>query len=322
MLIEDPIYGKQLIKDNLIEALITCGEFTRLKKLNCNGVPDKYYNFTGYSRFDHSIGVYLLLGRFGATYKEQVAGLLHDISHKAFSHIYDWVIKDQSVKGDQEDAQDKLHPGMVKSKIAEILGSAGFVPSEIFDLSTFSLLDKEIPELCADRIDYSLRSVSLDQARRILLNLFLFNGKIVCTNYESAKEYGNTFLDLQNNNWGSVDAVSRYYHFSELLKKALGMKIITLKSFDLDDEALLDTIYRSGCTEVLTALKTLESVNTLKIAVGRDKKTVYKKFRYIDPEFIAGGRLERLSVVDKAFRAKLTKSMASNRQGVSFYPLW
>jgi HD superfamily phosphohydrolase len=53
--------------------------------------------------------VLLILNKLGVDYKEQIAGLLHDISHKSFSHVYDWIVKDHTVSGDKEEAQDDLH---------------------------------------------------------------------------------------------------------------------------------------------------------------------------------------------------------------------
>jgi len=50
------------------------------------------------TRFDHSVGVMLLIRKLGAgsspasaLLKEQVAALLHDVSHTAFSHVIDYV---------------------------------------------------------------------------------------------------------------------------------------------------------------------------------------------------------------------------------------
>lgn len=68
----------------------------RLKGISQFRIPDKYYFKDNYSRFEHSIGVMVLLGKLGASQEEQIAGLLHDVSHKAFSHVYDWVVVDYS----------------------------------------------------------------------------------------------------------------------------------------------------------------------------------------------------------------------------------
>ena len=76
MIHRDPIFGEVSIVDPLVVKIIKNSEFQRLKKLICQGVPDKYYCFKGFTRFDHSIGVYLILNKLNAGYEEQIAGLL------------------------------------------------------------------------------------------------------------------------------------------------------------------------------------------------------------------------------------------------------
>ena len=135
MVYEDSIFGKVIIDDPLAIKIIKNPEFQRLKDILCQGVPDRYYCFKGFSRYEHSIGVYLILKKLNADRKEQIAGLLHDISHKAFSHIYDWIIKDYTKNGDLEDTQDNLHANFLdKSTIKNILLDYELDPNEIFDL--------------------------------------------------------------------------------------------------------------------------------------------------------------------------------------------
>lgn len=50
---------------------------------------NKEWNVT---RFDHSVGVMLLVKKLGGSVEEQIAGLLHDVSHTAFSHVVDYVL--------------------------------------------------------------------------------------------------------------------------------------------------------------------------------------------------------------------------------------
>jgi hypothetical protein len=44
-------------------------------------------------------------------------------------------------------------------------------------------------------------------------------------------------------------------------------------------------------------------------------ETVHKKFRYVDPLFRSGGKLHRLSNVDKKFAFKLAADKKINQQG-------
>lgn len=60
--------------------------------------------------YDHSMGVFVILRARGAPLEEQIAGLLHDVSHTAFSHVGDWVYgKENQDKDYQNDVQ-----GMVR----------------------------------------------------------------------------------------------------------------------------------------------------------------------------------------------------------------
>ena len=87
----DKIYGTYKITSPVIIKLLKSSPVQRLKKIAQFGVPDQLYHLKGYSRYDHSVGVFLLLRKLEASELEQIAGLLHDVSHTAFSHVIDYV---------------------------------------------------------------------------------------------------------------------------------------------------------------------------------------------------------------------------------------
>lgn len=325
MIYEDSIFGSVIIEDPVVIKIIENPEFQRLRKIICQGVPEKYYCFKGFPRYEHSVGVYLILKMLNADYKEQIAGLLHDISHKAFSHVYDWIIKDYTKSGDLEDAQDKLHSTFIdKSSIKQILTEAGLDPSEVFDLDKFKLLDYEIPYLCADRIEYSIRSLTPEFGRKVLDNLLVKNGRIVCKNKEVAKEYAIKFLSLQNNEWGSPEAAIRYYHFSEILKLALRLNVLNINDFDLDDSILVGKILDSEHELLIGKLNTMASRKEIYKNDNVKTKVVYKKFRHIDPEIVHenGNDVFLLSEIDTEFKISLDDSRIRNNTGTKFTPLW
>jgi hypothetical protein len=80
MIINDKIYGKVKIEEPVLLKLLKSPSVLRLKNISQFGVPDLYYHFKNYSRYEHSVGVMILLRKLGATLEEQVAGLLHDVS--------------------------------------------------------------------------------------------------------------------------------------------------------------------------------------------------------------------------------------------------
>ena len=104
MKINDRVYGNQEINEAILLDLINSNSIKRLKDISQIGMPDEYLSFSGFSRYEHSLGVMILLKRLRANLEEQVAGLLHDISHTPFSHVIDWVIGDPT----KEDYQDSI----------------------------------------------------------------------------------------------------------------------------------------------------------------------------------------------------------------------
>ena len=105
MEIKDDIYISHRIEDKSLVSLINSSSVQRLKDISQLGIPDEYSHRKGFSRYEHSLGVLILLKNLGASLEEQVAGLLHDVSHTPFSHVMDWVIGDPS----KEDYQDNIH---------------------------------------------------------------------------------------------------------------------------------------------------------------------------------------------------------------------
>ena len=111
MVISDRVYGKVKIESPVLLELIKSKSLQRLKGISQFGIPDEFYYLKNFSRYEHSIGVMILLKQLGASEKEQIAGLLHDVSHTAFSHVIDWVVGE----GLTEDFQDNQHKNFIKS---------------------------------------------------------------------------------------------------------------------------------------------------------------------------------------------------------------
>ena len=123
MKIEDRVYGEEEIEERILIDLINCKSVQRLRGLAQYGFPDEYYHKNGFSRYEHSLGVLIFLRRLGAKLDEQIAGLLHDVSHTSFSHVIDWAIGNP----EREDFQDKNHLNIIKnSEIPGILEKYDF----------------------------------------------------------------------------------------------------------------------------------------------------------------------------------------------------
>ncbi len=95
-----------------------------------------------------------LLKKYDASLEEQIAGLLHDVPHTAFSHVVDFVFGTGKHQGYHERFMKQV---IYDSEIPSILEEHGIDVEEVLDESNFKLLERGVPDLCADRIDYFLR---------------------------------------------------------------------------------------------------------------------------------------------------------------------
>lgn len=153
MLIIDRVYGKIKITNPLIIELIKSSPMQRLKGINQSGGPVFLEPNRDITRYEHSIGVWYLLNKYGANLEEQVAGLLHDTPHTAFSHVIDFVFQSE----DHTFHEKFMEKVILFSEIPTILKKYNINVGTILDKERFHLLDAELPDLSADRIDYFLR---------------------------------------------------------------------------------------------------------------------------------------------------------------------
>src|ERR1035437_4848360 len=143
MIFTDRVWGKVNITDPLVLQIINAPEMQRLKDINQAGCPLPFVNNAHFARFEHCLGVYLLLSNYHAGKKECLAGLIHDVSHGVFSHALDYV---SAIGSDKEQShQDNVHPDYVrKSSINAILKKAGINVDFLLDDTNFPLKENKL----------------------------------------------------------------------------------------------------------------------------------------------------------------------------------
>ena len=314
MIISDKVYGKIEIKEPVLLELLKSPSVLRLKNISQFGIPDKYYLiFKNYSRYEHSVGVMILLRKLGATLEEQIAGLLHDVSVLAFSHISDWVFANG--RDGVEDYHDTIHEKFIKkTELPKILEKFNFSLERILNLENFSLLEKEIPDICADRIDYALREMNPKLVKDCIKFLVNYNKEIVFSDQKIAFDFAKNFLELQTKHWGRREAMIRYHLFSNALKIALAQKILSEKDFYKDETFVLKKFEKTQDRTIKELLKILRKKD-IKMK-GNSGKKIIKKFRYVDPKIISNGKLIRLSQLSPKFVKILDKHRKINKKGL------
>lgn len=293
MLVEDNVYGEVDIQEPVLIELLNSSSVNRLRGIQQYGIPRQYYEMPGFTRYDHSVGVMVLLKRLGAGLCEQISGLLHDVSHTAFSHVTDYVF------GDSEKAQDARHKGyLLSTELPGILSKYGLDPEHVADIDAHPLLEQEAPDLCADRVDYALRELALSSRRstipRYLDNIHVVQGKIAFSDFEVARDFGRDYAFMHESKWAGVEKTIRQHLFATAIRAALDCGDITVSDLFEDDEHALKKLQNSRNPKVRGVLDMLRQEPSLNNSPEPDL-ILPRRQRHVDPHFISNGGLARVT---------------------------
>lgn len=305
MIIHDRLYGDFTITESVLQELLTAPSVLRLQRIAQHGIATgRYTTENEFSRYEHSVGVMLLLRRLGASLNEQVAGLLHDVSHTAFSHVIDWVIGDST----KEDYQDNRHREVIlNSELPAILQHYNIDPEDIIEYHPHTLLEQPIPALCADRVDYALREfqdwANPTAVESILASLVAHNGRIVFTDEVAARIFAETFLHCQREHWASAEARARYNLFAEAIRLTLQHRTVLLADFSLDDQQVMAKLQADTHPRVQEILALLAGpIDPATLATGLNQA---KKLRYVDPPILKDGKIVLLQALDPNYQEQI-----------------
>ena len=302
----DRVYGNFEITEPVILELINSPTLQRLKDIDQAGYFEPHFPGTAHSRFEHSIGDYLLLQNYGAAIEEQIAGLIHDVSHSAFSHCIDYVLDSGSEK--EHSHQDNIFDDYVrKSEIPEILKKYNLDLDYILDDKNFPLKENDLPDLCSDRIDYSLRTAvvfkEIKNGKFFTDNLAAKNGKWIFKDFESAKKYAELFLILNTKYYSGIPSAVMFLTVGNYLRYALSKEYIFETDLYTTDKIVLSKIESHiGNDPKLELL--LERMNN-KIGFRNDQTNydgkVFCKSRVVDPLCLHHGEIKRVSEIEPSW---------------------
>ena len=291
----DRVYGEVSVDDPRILAIVDCPTFERLKGIRQAGPSAFAYPFKTVTRHEHSLGVYLLLRKLGADPVEQVAGLLHDVSHTAFSHAVDFVFASE-----EQDHHERLKPEFLhRPDLVRALDRLGYAPEMFHDDSIYPLLERPLPMLCADRLDYFLRDglacgvVDLASARRILRATTVIDRTIAIDDPAVAREAASLFGVMNRDLWASPTESYIYNEFADALREGFRLGALTRDDMLGDDNSVLGLLHAAGSP---TINQTLDRIARFRPeALDRFVPKVMPKNRWLDPPVVIKGKLVPLS---------------------------
>lgn len=302
------IYSKDF--PNFIKELINTPEFKRLSNvgMNCGCEYTSFPIFSkgkNYTRYEHSIGVALIIWHFTKDIKQSIAGLLHDISSPVFAHVIDFLNGDHET---QESTEEKTEEIIANSmEIQEILKKYNLSTKDVYDYHMYPIADNDSPLLSADRLEYTLGNAfyygfkSMEEIRDMYEDLVVSvnefgQSEISFSTLDKAIEF--TCVSIENSKVYSsnVDRFAMQY-LADLLKLAVNKRVISMKDLYTVEDQVISKLKKDE--ELKSMWKDFTKLS--QIFTSKEKPeygywvNIPAKKRYINPQVVSQGRVSSLS---------------------------
>jgi uncharacterized protein len=291
----DRVYGEVTIDDPRLLALIAGPTFQRLRGIRQAGPSAFAFPFKTVTRYEHSLGVHLLLRALGADLREQVAGLLHDLSHTAFSHAVDFVFASEEQNYHEQLKEEFLH----RDDIVAGLRPLGFSPEDFSDDSVYPLLERPIPWLCADRVDYFFRDglacgvLTPAEVTVALAHLTSIDRTLAVTDLSVARAMAAHYAVMNRDWWSGPTEAFIYNEFADALREAFHVGVLHAEDLLADDAHVLSRLQASSSRLIAEKLGHVIDFHPERVASYVPRIT--PKIRWIDPPVLVGSTVQRLS---------------------------
>ena len=319
MIINHNIYGKVIVNDPVLVELIKSRPLQRLKGINQGGTQLIETETEGMTRHNHCVGAMLLLRRYGASLEEQISGLLHDVPHTAFSHMIDFALGKAHKQTFHEDHKERV---VMESSIPKILAKYKINLKRVINEKNFPLQEREIPALCADRIDYFFMDLIVKQDVKgfhkpnyFLDHLTVSSDEFIIDNLVVAKQFAKEFMKKCLTRWNGPRALVAFSLLSEAIRIAMDEGFITEKDIFQDDRHVYNKLKKIKNKIIQKNLGLL----TPKIKLTEDEKDydyhARGKARYVDPKILVNGRKIKLSTLEPSFKDEIKKFKETVKAG-------
>lgn len=313
-------YGTFEITEPLLQQALQTPAIERLKSLCQSGLTK--FMLEGdieLTRYGHSVGVMLLIRRFGGEPLEQLAGLFHDASHPGFSHLADLVFKSEAF-------QDEHHNEILGFlEVDAFLEPFGLVINDINHKSgAFTMLEQDRPDMCADRIEYSLSTslclglITQGECDEITAALSYRKGKWYFTNQEQAKKFAQLPLKFGPRLLSSIPNRLIYHWGAIAIRQAIADGAFTEREYITSTDAfLLEKLNTSENPVVKKCMDCCKSCQKHYKICSPEEAThfIHQKFWGINPLVLTATGLERLTALNEDFCHEYQEAASSCDSG-------
>ena len=292
-----------------IEELINTPEFKRLSDvgMNCGCEYTSFPIFSNgknYTRYNHSIGVALIIWHFTKDIKQSIAGLLHDISSPVFAHVIDFLNGDHETQESTEEKTEEIIEN--SAEIQAILKKYNLTTEDVKDYHMYPIADNDSPLLSADRLEYTLGNAYYYGFKSMYEIKDMYNDLVISKNEFGQDEISFSSLDkaieftsvsLENSKvyTCNVDRFSMQY-LADLLKLAVDKNVINLNDLYTIEEKVIIKLQKDA--ELKS--KWNDFINLSQIFTSNEKPengywvNIPAKKRYINPFIVNNDRVTNL----------------------------
>ncbi len=300
----DRIYGRAQISEPILVELLNSAAVQRLHGVLQHGISALIGITNATSRYEHSLGTMLLVRRLGGSSDEQVAALLHDVSHTAFSHVIDYVFDGH----DSQSYHDEQKVAYVASSdIPAILNRHGRDWMDYLDESRYPLLEQPAPALCADRLDYFLRDsrdlglAKAGQIAQLLEHLIVHDNHIVVDDLDAARWLGYAYIAADEASWANFREVGIYELTAQAIRRALDIGLLEEADIWGSDSQAWDKLLSADDPGLQRKVSLISPKTKFEWEEENPDFRVSTKLRTIDPNVLWAGEPRPLSSLDLAF---------------------
>ena len=311
----DPVYGKIEITKPVLLDLMETQAMQRTRGVLQHGVSALVGVTVPTSRFDHSMGAMLLVRRLGAGLEEQIAALLHDVSHTAFSHVIDYVFDGHNTQSYHEEKKLEFVSG---TDIPATLEKHGYNWLDFMDEENYTLLEQDLPHLCADRLDYFLRDArdlglaTDSEVAAALAHLNAYEGRIVSDDLDSARWLGYTFIAADKASWANFREVGLYELAAHAIRRGLEIDVLNEADIWGTDCPAWEKLRASTDPQLQYHFQRVHADTRFEWDEENPEFRVSTKLRSIDPDILIHGEVQPLSALDPDFAAHRAEYLAEN----------
>ncbi len=307
---DDRLYGTIILEEPVILALIETAAVQRLQGVLQHGITGLIGITKPVTRFEHSLGTMILIKSQGANLEEQIASLLHDVSHTVFSHVIDYVYHNHNNQSFHDEHKASYIAG---TNLPDVLARFGFDWLDFLDETRFPLLEQPAPALCGDRVDYFLRdSLDLDLATKkevdwMLSHLRVYQDRFVVDDLDTARWLGDTYIAADKASWANFREVGIYELTAQAIRWALKQGVLNEADLWSQDRVVWQKLLATNDPDLHLMLANITPETHFVWDEQTPDFTVGTKIRTVDPDVVIDDKCAPLSTIDPAFAQRRTK---------------